>query len=38
MPKLRSTYDGRRVYETSYEGRKAVFTIRYDRYDSLEKS
>jgi len=24
MPKLRSTYDGRRGYKSSYEGRKAV--------------
>jgi len=30
MPKLRSTYDGRLVYKTSYEGRKAFLT-----YDSL---
>ena len=32
MPKLRSTYDGRLIYETSYEGRKAFL-----RYDSLAK-
>jgi len=32
MPKLRSTYDGRLVYKTSYEGRKAFL-----RYDSLAK-
>jgi len=30
MPKLRSTYDGRPIYKTSYEGRKAFL-----RYDSL---
>ena len=30
MPKLRSTYDGRLIYKTSYEGRKAFL-----RYDSL---
>jgi len=32
MPKLRSTYDGRLIYQTSYEGRKAFI-----RYDSLAK-
>jgi len=32
MPKLRLTYDGRLIYETSYEGRKAFL-----RYDSLAK-
>jgi len=32
MPKLRSTYDGRLIYKTSYEGRKAFL-----RYDSLAK-
>ena len=32
MPKLRSTYDGRLIYKTSYEGRKALL-----RYDSLAK-
>jgi len=32
MPKLQSTYDGRRIYETSYEGRKAILG-----YDSLAK-
>jgi len=32
MPKLRSTYDGRLTYKTSYEGRKAFL-----RYDSLAK-
>ena len=32
MPKLRSTYDGRLIYKTSYEGRKAFF-----RYDSTCK-
>jgi len=25
MPKLRSTYDGRLIYETSYEGRAMLF-------------
>ena len=30
MPKLRSTYDGRLIYETSHEGRKAFLG-----YDSL---
>jgi len=30
MPKLRSTYDGRLIYKTSYEGRKSFL-----RYDSL---
>jgi len=30
MPKLRSTYDGRLIYKTSYEGRKAFLG-----YDSL---
>ena len=30
MPKLRSTYDGRLIYKTSHEGRKAFL-----RYDSL---
>ena len=33
MPKLPSTYDGRRVYKTSSRKRKAAF-----RHDSLEKS
>ena len=33
MPMLRSTYDGRSIYKTSYEGRKAFL-----RYDSLAKS
>jgi len=33
MPKLRSTYNGRLIYKTSYEGRKDFF-----RYDSLVKS
>jgi len=33
MPKLRSTYDGRLIYKTSYEECKAVL-----RYDSLAKS
>ena len=32
MPKLRSTYDGRLIYKTSYEVRKAFL-----RYDSLAK-
>jgi len=32
MPKLRSTYDGRLIYKTSYKGRKAFL-----RYDSLAK-
>jgi len=32
MPKLRSTYDGRLIYKTSCEGRKAFL-----RYDSLAK-
>ena len=32
MPKLRSTYDGRLIYETSYEEREAFL-----RYDSLTK-
>jgi len=32
MPKLRSTYDGRLIYTTSYEGRKAFL-----RHDSLAK-
>jgi len=32
MPKLRSTYDGRLIYKTSYEGRNAFL-----RYDSLAK-
>ena len=32
MPKLRSTYDGRLIYKTSYEGRKVFL-----RYDSLAK-
>ena len=32
MPKLRSTYYGRLIYKTSYEGRKAFL-----RYDSLAK-
>ena len=32
MPKLRSTYDGRLIYKTSYEGRKAFL-----RHDSLAK-
>jgi len=32
MPKLRSTYDERLFYKTSYEGRKAFL-----RYDSLAK-
>ena len=32
MPKLRSTYDERPIYKTSYEGRKAFL-----RYDSLVK-
>ena len=32
MPKLRSTYDGRLIYETSYEERRAFL-----RYDSLAK-
>jgi len=32
MPMLRSTYDGRLIYKTSYEGRKAIL-----RYDSLAK-
>jgi len=31
MPKLRSTYDGRLIYKTSYEERKVFL-----RYDSLE--
>ena len=33
MPKLRPTYDGRLIYQTSYEGRKVFI-----RYDSLAKS
>jgi len=33
MPKLRSTYDGRLIYKTSYEEHKAFL-----RYDSLAKS
>ena len=32
MPKLQSTYDGRLIYKTSYEGRKAFL-----KYDSLTK-
>ena len=32
MPKLRSTYDGRPIYKTSYEGCRAFL-----RYDSLAK-
>ena len=32
MPMLRSTYDGRLIYKTSYDGSKAIF-----RYDSLVK-
>jgi len=32
MPKLRSTYDGRLIYKTPYEGRKAFL-----RHDSLAK-
>ena len=32
MPKLRSTYDGRLIYKTSYEGRKAFL-----KHDSLAK-
>jgi len=32
MPKLRSTYDVRLIYKTSYEGRKSFL-----RYDSLAK-
>jgi len=32
MPKLRSTYDERLIYKTSYEGRKAFL-----RYDSPAK-
>ena len=32
MPNLRSTYDGRLIYETSYEERTAFL-----RYDSLAK-
>ena len=32
MPKLRSTYDGRLIYKTSYEGRNA-----FRRYDSLAR-
>jgi len=32
MPTLRSTYDGRLIYKTSYEGRKAFLW-----YDSLAK-
>jgi len=33
MPKLRSTYDGRLFYKTSYEGRKAF--LRYDTLANL---
>jgi len=33
MPKLRSTYDGRLIYKTSYEERKTF--LRYEPYDSL---
>jgi len=33
MPKLRSTYDKRLIYKTSYEGRKAFLG-----YNSLAKS
>jgi len=33
MPKLRSTYDGRLIFKTFYEGRKAFL-----RYNSLAKS
>jgi len=33
MPKLRSTYDGRLIYKTSYEGRKAF--LRYDSFAKL---
>jgi len=33
MPKLRSTYDGRLIHKTSYEGRKAFLG-----YSSLAKS
>jgi len=32
IPKLRSTYDGRLIYQTSYEEGKAFL-----RYDSLAK-
>jgi len=32
MPKLRSTYDGRLIYKTSYEGHKVFLG-----YDSLAK-
>ena len=32
MPMLRSTYDRRQIYKTSYEGNKAIL-----RYDSLAK-
>ena len=35
MPKLRPTYDGRLIYQTSYEERKAV--LKY-KYNSLAKS
>ena len=32
MPMLRSTYDGRLIYKTSYKGSKAIL-----KYDSLAK-
>ena len=32
MPKLRSTYDGRLIYKTSYEGRKAFLSIGVNSY------
>jgi len=34
MPKLRSTYDGRLIYKTSYEGRKDL--CRYDNTIHLQ--
>ena len=43
MPKLRSTYDGRLIFKTSHEGRKAVLvgTIRLQSreivWDSVRK-
>ena len=36
MPKLRSTYDGRLIYQTSYEGRKAF--LRYSLIAKLLRS
>jgi len=30
MPKLPSTYDGRLIYQTSYEERRVLLFVRYD--------